>query len=155
MYINLFDRQDRLGTNITVYLAQILYAHNNNMIIKFYKPKEKYSYYHSFFVKLLLDYIDTYNNKLYSQNIKDDILFKIPTDEDYFLTVSYTLCDIKKDYVSYFKQFIYDDIKLNFLNLKNIYNYIPFDIHKTILVHLRLDDTVTSVDYDGSMCSNY
>lgn len=155
MFINLFDRPDRLGSNIVNYLAQIFYAHHNNIIINFYKPKENYRYYHSFFVTLLFDYIDINNEKLYKQGIKDDILFTIPSGQDFFLTMSYTLKDIKKDYVSYFNQFIYDDIKVNFLNIKNIYNYIPFDIEKTILVHLRLDDTVHLPDYDGSFCSNY
>ena len=72
MYIILFDRVDRLGTHITIYLSQILYAHNNNMIIKLNKPKEDYRYYHSVFVKILFDYIDIYNNKLY-QNINNTI----------------------------------------------------------------------------------
>jgi hypothetical protein len=154
MYIHLFDRTDRLGSNIVNYLAQIFYAHHNHILIHFYKPKENYRYYHSFFVKLLFDYIDRYNQQLHNQGVQDDILFNIPTWEDFFLTISYTLHDIKTDYVSYFKQFIYDDIKNEFSTMTNIYN-IPFDINKTILVHLRLDDTVGTPDYDGSFCSNY
>jgi hypothetical protein len=32
---------------------------------------------------------------------------------------------------------------------------IPFDVDKTILVHLRLDDVADRPDYDGSLCSDY
>jgi hypothetical protein len=45
MYFYLFDRPDRLGANITNYLAQVLYAYNNKYIIKFKKEKEEYRYY--------------------------------------------------------------------------------------------------------------
>ena len=154
MYIILIDRADRLGTNITIYLSRILYAHKNNIIIKFYRPKEQYRFNNSVFVKLLFDYIDIHNTKMYNQNIKDDILCDTLSD-DYFLGVSNVIQNIQKDYVSYFKEFIYEDIKLNFSNIKNVYSNIPFDINKTILVHLRLDDTFNWSDYDGSICSNY
>lgn len=32
MYFYLFDRCDRLGANITSYVAQIIYAHNNDYL---------------------------------------------------------------------------------------------------------------------------
>ena len=90
MYIILIDREDRLGTNITIYLSRILYAHKNNIIIKFYKPKEHYRFNHTVFVKLLFDYIDIHNTKMYNQNINDDILCDT-LSEDYFLGVSSTV----------------------------------------------------------------
>lgn len=154
MYIILFDRGDRLGANISNYLAQILYAHKNKIIIKFKNnSKTNYRYYmSSIFIKILFNYIDEYNKKLCCE-ITDDILFNFDNQGDYFLNISFTLQDIKNDYVSYFKKFIYDDKKLDILNVKNIYNNIPFDINKTILVHLRLDDCRYSSDYDGRICS--
>ena len=156
MYIILFDRGDRLGANITNYLFQMLYAHNNNIIIKFKNnSKEDYRYYNSIFIKILFNYIDDYNKKLFCKNIKDDILFIFDCPGDYILNISFTLQDIKNDYISYFKKNIYDYIKLDILNIKDIYNIIPFDINKTILLHLRLDDTSNWADYDGSICSNY
>lgn len=156
MYLVLFDRGDRLGANITNYLAQILFAHKNKIIIKYRNnSKEDYRYYNSIFIKILFNYIDEYNKILFSQEIKDDILFEFTSVGDYFLNISFTLKDIKSDYVSYFQKHIYDHIKLDILNIKNIYNNIPFDINKTILVHLRLDDTSNWPDYDGSICSNY
>ena len=51
MYINLFDRGDRLGSNTISYISQILYAHKNNYFIRFTKNKEEYRYHNSIFVK--------------------------------------------------------------------------------------------------------
>ena len=39
MYIYLFDRPDRLGSQIISYIAQILLANKYNLIIKFKKEK--------------------------------------------------------------------------------------------------------------------
>jgi hypothetical protein len=69
--------------------------------------------------------------------------------------LSFTLKDIQEDYISYFNNFIYNDIKLDILNIKYTYTHVPFDVNKTILVHLRLDDMAHWKDYDGSICSNY
>ena len=154
MHIILFDRPDRLGSNITNYLAQIICAHKLKMIIKFTdNDKEKYMYYHSIFIQILFKFIDEHNKKMLQENIIDDNLVYFISPEDYFLTISVAIEIIKNDYVSYFKNFIYNDIDI--LDIKNKYNIIPFDINKTILVHLRLDDTAHYKDYDGSICSNY
>ena len=85
MYIILFDRTDRLGANITNYLAQILYAHKNKIIIKFKNnSKTNYRYYmSSIFIKILFNYIDEYNKKLCCE-ITDDILFNFDNQRDYF-----------------------------------------------------------------------
>jgi hypothetical protein len=74
---------------------------------------------------------------------------------DVLYNLSLAVKNIQEDCLSYFNKFIYNDIKLEILDIKNTYNYIPFDINKTILVHLRLDDTSHCSDYDGSICSNY
>jgi hypothetical protein len=152
MYLLLFDREDRLGSNILNYMAQILYAYNNKLLIKFRNnSKDNYSFNHSIFVKILFDYIDKYNEGIQD----DDILFELDNPKDLVYTLSFTLKDIQSDYISYFNNFIYNDIKLDILNIKYIYNIVPFDVNKTILVHLRLDDMAHWNDYDGSICSNY
>ena len=154
MYFYLFDRGDRLGANIINYLTQILYAFNNKYLIKFNKKKEEYSYYNSIFVKTLFNYIEKYNDEL--KNIKnnhhDDEYFFTNT-HDYITTTSDVLKNIQFDFITFFYNNIYNDIKTDF---KNLVNYdIPFDVNKTILVHLRLDDVANRPDYDGSICSNY
>ena len=152
MYLLLFDREDRLGSNILNYMAQILYAYNNKLLIKFRNnSKDNYSFNHSVFVKILFNYIDKYNDGIQD----DDILFELDNPKDLVYTLSFTLKDIQSDYISYFNNFIYNDIKLDISNIKYIYNIVPFDVNKTILVHLRLDDMAHWSDYDGSICSNY
>ena len=154
MYIILFDRGDRLGANIINYIAQILYAHKNKYIIKFNKNKKNYRYYHSIFVKILFDYIDIFNEELYKMNRYNRYNIIFSTHNDWIHTTSCSLQNIKTDFISYFHNNIYNHIKINFINLSYNYN-IPFDINKTILVHLRLDDVTYKPDYDGSECSQY
>jgi len=156
MYIVLFDREDRLGSNLLIYLAQILYAHNNKLFIKFKNnSKSDYSFSHSIFVKILFNYIDKYNEQLSSEEISDDTLFEFENPRNYMYMLSFTLRDIQNDYLNYFNKFIYDEIKSDILEIRNVYNQVPFDVNKTILVHLRLDDMAHWKDYDGSICSNY
>jgi hypothetical protein len=157
MFIVLFDRGDRLGANLTTYITSILYAHKNSYIIKFKDNlKESYRYYNSIFVKILFNYIDKHNEVMYRKNIKDDIEVSF-NSTDFLYTVGKTLYEIESDYLSYFYKNIHYNIRKDLLNInKNLYN-IPFDINKTILVHLRLDDTQLHkwIDYDGRICSNH
>jgi hypothetical protein len=156
MYIVLFDRGDRLGANLSNYLAQILYAHKNKLFIKFKNnSKDGYRFGHSIFVKILFNYIDKYNEQLSCQEIEDDILFEFENNTDFVYMLTVTLRDIQNDFINYFNTFIYDEIKSDILEIRNVYSQVPFDVNKTILVHLRLDDTVHWKDYDGSICSNY
>jgi hypothetical protein len=153
MYIYLYDRTDRLGAHIISYLSQILYAYNNKYYIKYNKNKEEYRYYNSIFVKTLFNYIEKYNNELqeYDKNLINSVeIFS----QDYINITSIVLQNIKLDFISFFYKNIYNDIESCFSNFTLLYN-IPFDINKTILVHLRLDDVSNRPDYDGSICSNY
>lgn len=157
MYVHLCDRSDRLGANITNYIAQILYAYNNKYPIKFLKEKEQYKYYNSFFVKTLLNYIENYNEELkrniINNHYENDYYI---IGQDYITTISNVVKDIKSDFISFFINNIYNNIKSDFYIISSFtINYIPFDINKTILVHLRLDDVAGLPDYDGSFCSNY
>jgi len=156
MYFYLFERPDRLGANITNYIAQILYAYNNKYIIKFEKEKEKYKYYNSIFVRILFDYIEKYNKELKKNVINNqyDKKYIFTNIHDYITTTSDVLKNIKSDFITFFNNNIYNNIKQDFLNSTLLIN-IPFDINKTILVHLRLDDVAGRPDYDGSICSNY
>jgi len=157
MYFYLFDKPDRLGANITNYLAQILYAYNNKYIIKFKKNKEEYRYYNSIFVKTLFNYIENYIEK-YNEELKKNDQYEneyfFTNIDDYITTTSDVLRNIKLDFITYFYNNIYNDIKSDFKKISLSYN-VPFDINKTILVHLRLDDVANRPDYDGSICSNY
>jgi hypothetical protein len=158
MYFYLLDRGDRLGANIINYIAQILYAYNNKYIIKFSKEKENYRYYNSMFVKTLFNYIEYYNEELRKNviNINDPCEEKCVFTNvcDYINSISIVLKNIKSDYITFFNNNIYNNIKSDFLNLYSLTN-IPFDVNKTILVHLRLEDVANKPDYDGSICSNY
>jgi len=156
MYFYLFDMVDRLGANITNYLAQILYAYNNKYLIKFKKEKEQYRYYNSIFVKTLFNYIEKYNDELIKNEINNQYEneFLFTNIYDYVTTTSDVLKNIKFDFITFFYNNIYNDIKSDFKKFSLLYN-IPFDINNTILVHLRLDDVSSVPDYDGSVCSNY
>ena len=151
MYFYLFDRGDRLGANITIYIAQILYAYNNKYFIKFSKRKEEYSFYNSIFVKTLFIYIEKFNNELQKNNYQYENEYYFTNNSDYITITSDVLKNIKIDFITFFNDYIYTNIKSDFLNL-TFNNVIPFDINKTILVHLRL---AHRPDYDGSICSNY
>jgi hypothetical protein len=113
MYIVLFDREDRLGSNLLNYFTQILYAHKNN-------SKSDYSFNHSIFIKILFNYIDKYNEQLSCQEIEDDILFEFNNPRDLVYMMSFTLRDIQNDYINYFNTFIYDEIKSDILEIRNV-----------------------------------
>ena len=74
--------------------------------------------------------------------------------DDFITITSNTLKSIKLDFISYFHNYIFKHIETDFLNLTNNC-YIPFDVDKTILVHLRLDDVSCRSDYNGFECSEY
>ena len=157
MYINLFDRGDRLGSNTISYISQILYAHKNNYFIRFTKNKEEYRYHNSIFVKTLFNYIEIYNEELIKNNIlNDDNFIFFGSCHDLVVTTNSSIQNINVDLITYFNDNIYEQIETNFKNMILPYNYnIPFDVNKTILVHLRLEDVANHSDYDGSICSNY
>jgi len=157
MFIYLYDyKYDRLGVNILNYIVQIIFAHKNNILIKYINDsKYNYKYYNSEFVIVLFNYIDKFNEELNKFKIYDDIEIKFKNPKDCILTQTITLRHIQEDLITYFFNNIYNFIKNDFNNITIKYNNIPFDIHKTILVHLRLDDVVNRKDYDGSICSEY
>ena len=136
-YIELYDRPDRLGANITNYIAQILYAKYNSIGIRLIKD---YNYSDSPFVKYLLQYIQ-------EQPLTGHIKIQYCNTSDYTTLIGQTTQTIKQDFITYFKK----NVKSSF----NISFDIPFDISKCILIHLRLGDVREAPDYDGSVCSQY
>ena len=69
--INLSDRPDRLGANITWYLSIILVAIKNKYKIRFIKLKQHYNYYNSIFVESLFDFVENYN-EIHFENTTED-----------------------------------------------------------------------------------
>jgi len=136
-YIELYDRPDRLGANITNYIAQILYAHHNSIEIRLVKD---YNYSDSPFVKYLLEFIK-------ERQITGSIKIEYGNYSDYTTLIGQTTSTIKQDFISYFKK----NVKTSF----NITFDIPFDISKCILVHLRLGDVREAPDYDGTICTEW
>jgi hypothetical protein len=166
MYIELLGRGDRLGANITCFIAQIIYAVHNNLYIRYdrnfinsgdnvrFVPYNQ-TYNNSIFIKTMFDFIDIHNIKLVIGSEGENAnMFSI----HFFELISKVLLNIKKDHFSYFKEKIYPEIKDIFLNNAKQNGYIdniPFNPNKTILVHLRLDDVKYRNDYDGRVCCNH
>lgn len=149
-HVVLFHRGDRLGANITSYIAQILYALYHRLPIKY--DRNALNYKTSVFVEALFDFIEFHNRHL-SQCGKER-----PWDNpgDWVYTVSHTTQTLQCDQVSFFRQHIWPRIRLNFYSHVAYKNYsLPFDPKTTILVHLRLGDVSTVADYDGRVCNNY
>ena len=154
IYLNIVDRVDRLGTNILNYISQINHAYNNNWFIK-YKPDM--SYHNSIFVKCLMEFIDQYNQTLEKMYSGKDIIFtqeiEICKKHDLNFTTSFTVMHLKCDLITYFKKYIYENVRYRFEDQSLKFGYqIPFNPKKTILVHLRLEDVRDWPHYDGSIC---
>jgi hypothetical protein len=146
-HICLFDRMDRMGSHLMGYIAQIIFAFKNGYSIILNK---KYNYANSNFIKPLFEFIETHNQKMTRTNFKTYTrLFQFEDHSDLINTTSMVVQDIKMDLFTFFIQNIYASLNLSFT-----YS-IPFDVDKTILVHLRLEDVAGKADYDGSISSNY
>ena len=150
----LIPRVDRLGTNLINYISQVNHAYNNNWFIK-YQPNMSYN--NSIFVKCLMEYIDQYNESL-ERKYKDKVIentqeIEICEKNDLNYTTALTVVHLKCDLISYFKKYIYENVRY-YLDQHTIsLNYqIPFNPKKTILVHLRLEDVRNWPHYDGSIC---
>jgi hypothetical protein len=85
---------------------------------------------------------------LYAHKNKLFIKFKNNSKSDYSFNHS-IFVKILFNYIDKYNE------QLSCQEIGNVYNQVPFDVNKTILVHLRLDDMAHWKDYDGSICSNY
>lgn len=157
MFMYLFFRVDRLGSNLFAYIAQILLCHKKQYIIKFRdNSKEYYKFHESIYVKILFDYIDKQNELFYKMNIDDTEEYIMDNQYDLPRTTSLAIEAIQTDMITYFMTHIYPHISNHYNELTANYSkLLPFDVNKTILVHLRLGDVIYRNDYDGSICSDY
>ena len=136
--LELYDRSDRLGANLTCYIAQIIYAHHNGIGVKLNESKV-YSYSESPFVKYLFEWINSRSSNIEGSNIE------YGNNYDFVGLMGSTTSNIKSDHISYFKKWINCSFKIEY----------PVTIEKCILIHLRLGDVRDSPDYDGSICSSF
>lgn len=145
-YIELFSTPDRLGGNITMYIAQIFYAHHNKYYIKYDAAKLKYR--SSCFVTYLCSLVDTYNTQW-----KEPLTEPVPFIKgNWSKQIGEVTRLIQADYVSWFRH-LFGVTDLSKLARPDY--TIPFDARKTILVHLRLDDVANLPEYDGTRSSEY
>ncbi len=157
-------RSDRLGTNISCFVAQIIYAVHHDTFILYDRNYINHcendtgynqQYNKSIFIKSLFYFIDKHNEKLTRENKPGgEKVNKCTTD--FFETISRIVLEIKIDYFCYFKSHIYPQLNSIFEDYARENNYrVPFDIKKTIIVHLRLDDGRGFPDYDGLHCAHH
>ena len=161
MYVVLFHRYDRLGCNLIIYIAQIIYAHYHGYYIKFIDNEYNYPKYpNSRYYVILKDYI-TYvlninNDTQHCNHLghDDEILYDF-NKYDIQLFCGFVTQTIKCDLLSYFHKYIYDD--LDFKEINEFYNEVlmTYNFNDSIFCHLRLDDVSHKTDYDGSICSRY
>jgi hypothetical protein len=156
MYIQLIDRSDRLGSNIMNYLAQIIYAVERKLYIRYDKLRLNYS--DSIFVIAIFQYIDIYNTSLPVEDFSQGVDLSTARDQwgntDFCYTMCRTVNCIKQDLISYVHE--KTPIRTFFRELSLAKNYtIPFDPNRTILVHLRLEDVKDRSDYNGNICASY
>lgn len=160
MFIILNNRPDRLGSNITWYVMQLIYAHYNGYFIHYHGSP----FQSSIFVKAIVKYIEKYNHELGEKLGSHDHLYTeefIESSEQDWPGNNMKVCkNIGCDLISYFKQHIYNDLNTILESIiyhhENIYksiSYIAF--HRTIAVHLRLDDVINRLPYNGSHSAEY
>lgn len=168
MYIELFDRSDRLGSNILYYVCKLIYAHKFGRTIIYAKgDRSQYKYHDSPFVSCLFDFIDKQNNNLLALNPENDKerdprwYDKFRKDDqhndehDNNLIASFVTICIEEDVLHYFITYILPSLP-DLQTIANEMNWtVPDDIDRTILVHLRLEDVTHRPDYDGSVCSSH
>ena len=127
MFFILFDRTDRLGSHIMIYIGQIVFAHKNSYIIKFREGgAESYRYYSSPFIRILFDYIENQNTAFYKKGVEDgdlyDGLYGIMNDYpqiDWFLLFITTfLYSMECDYLTYFHRHISPFFMRNIASLR-------------------------------------
>jgi len=161
MVFLLKTRPDRIGTEILSFLFQFYFCYKNKYLLNYNYTNIKFR--DSIFMKCILKIISDYNTNLLhsglpiNKSIDNDII-NIPgpgeTDMCYGMGLIVQLLEI--DMLTFFKKNFYESIKqfYNFSNIENNYS-IPFDVEKSIVIHLRLDDQWWESDYDGRVCSNY
>jgi hypothetical protein len=100
-------------------------------------------------MKALYEWISIHNTAAVEKEVQR------VSEREWYRTMLHTLKTIELDYVSYFYKHIRDHVCLSIHRHAAERGYrIPFDRHKTILVHLRLNDVRSLSDYEGHVCNN-
>ena len=148
-YIILESRPDRLGSNITIYISQILYAYTNMYYIKYDISTLKYN--KSWAVLYLIMIIDLYNHTLPKIIYEEYTPFILG---DWSQQIGGVTRLINSDYISKFKDILVN-LKVNKDNIAICQYIIPFNIEDTIIVHLRLDDVEHMPEISGKNSADY
>lgn len=160
MFIILNNRPDRLGSNITWYIMQLIYAHSKQYFVHYHDSP----FHSSLFVQAIVKYIDKYNYELGEKLGSHDHLyteFFIEESQQDWPGNNMKVCSqIQCDMLTYFKEYIYRDLVdiLSALisqnqNIISSLKVIPFN--QTIAVHLRLDDVINRTCYNGVYSTEY
>lgn len=132
--ILLQNRQDRLGSNLSNWLARYILGHYKKAKFKVEGPR-----FNSIFERALLPLIELAP--------EGEMPEELPFDPDFLdITNAYTVLSIQQDLFSYFREHIKDDY---YQILKSLATYtVPWE-GKVTCLHLRLGDMAFKSDYDG------
>jgi hypothetical protein len=138
------------------YIAQVIYAAENKLYIRYNAHTLQYS--NSIFIKAIFQYIDIHNASLPVEDFSKQVDLTTARDKwgntDFCFTMSRTLQYIKQDIISYVHNKTLIRTLFRELSLTKQYT-VPFDPKTTILVHVRLDDVRDRTDYDGNICASF
>lgn len=160
MFIILNSRTDRLGSNITWYIMQLIYAHYKNYFIHYHGSP----FHSSLFVKAMVKYIDKYNYELGEKLGDHDHLyteFFIEESQQDWPGNNMKVClQLQCDMLTYFRKHIYSDLANILSELTSecssvMSHLVSIPFNQTIAVHLRLDDVVNRSCYNGVYSSEY
>ncbi len=139
--IKLYVRTDRMGSTITSYIPQIIYAVHHGLYID-YTPEQMRYAADTIYGKVLQEYINVHNQRIGGKpQIMDHKQWLSP--DEWAVIASEAVLAVKQDIGSYFRSKILPEIRPRLLALAEQAGFtagIPFNLDKVILVHLRLED---------------
>tara|TARA_B100000085_G_scaffold271885_1_gene285797 strand:- start:540 stop:1403 length:864 start_codon:yes stop_codon:yes gene_type:complete len=135
--IPIFSTNDRLGANLSYHFANLFYAHKYNLPVFF--PNQ------SSINSIFLDSIRLFSNK-YNETAevtKDNVQYlnNFNFNTDWYYVQARCLKAIQCDYITYFNLHFRKEFCQIIDTLAKLRGYsIDYEPHKSILVHLRLND---------------
>lgn len=161
MYLVLDSRPDRMGSNVTWHIMQIIFAHYNKWFIHDYGI----SHDKSIFIQMIKKFVTNYTYQLGEKTSHDHQnrgWFIELNEQDWPGNNMKVTKNIQRDMVSYFKEHIYPEMSKILYELieekKYVYSELPSfkGFKKTIAVHLRLEDVCHDRShYNGSYSTEY
>jgi hypothetical protein len=131
-----------MGSTITSYIPQIIYAVHHDYYIDHVPSMMRYTDTRNIYGRVLLEYIESHNASIGGK--PSELIYKEWLDPDNMpVIVSEAVIAIKQDIGSYFRSKILPQIRPNLLAYANAEGFtqgIPFNLDKAIIVHLRLED---------------